>query len=199
MVEEKVMGTSLGRGTHNYQMMADLELIFPKRDEVSNYRRDLNLENAISSVQYEFAGTTYKRELFSSAVDQAIYLRLSSDEKAKISFSASLTRPQSSQLKMMENGALVLKGQARTSKKKVIEQFPSAAKGVAFETHLKVLNEGGKIFYEEDSIHVENADAVTLVLVASSDYYGDKKLTASCQKQLNHAAQWFQLPYEHAS
>ncbi|EDM26015.1 putative large secreted protein [Lentisphaera araneosa HTCC2155] len=189
VVEEKVMGTSLGRGTHNYQMMADLELIFPKRDEVSNYRRDLNLENAISSVQYEFAGTTYKRELFSSAVDQAIYLRLSSDEKAKISFSASLTRPQSSQLKMMENGALVLKGQARTSKKKVIEQFPSAAKGVAFETHLKVLNEGGKIFYEEDSIRVENADAVTLVLVASSDYYGDKKLTASCQKQLNHATQ----------
>ena len=189
VVEDKVMGTSLGRGTHNYQMMADLELTFPTRGEVSKYRRDLNLETAIISVQYEFDRAIYKREVFASAVDQAIYLRLSCNKKEKISFSATLSRPQSSQLRILENGTLVLKGQARTSKKKIIEQYPSAAKGVAFETQLKLLNEGGRVIHENNSIRVENADAVTLVLVASSDYHGDKKLTTNCQKQLKNATQ----------
>lgn len=187
VVEDKVLGTSLGRGTHNYQMMADLELTFPNRKEVNNYRRDLDLNTAITRVQYEFEGATYTREVFSSAVDQAIYVRFTCSEKDKINFSASLSRPQVSQVRLLENGSLVLKSQARTSRRKVIEQFPSADRGVSFETHVRVLHQGGQLIQSEDSILIENADAATLILTAASDYYGDTALASTCQSQLDKA------------
>lgn len=49
-----------------YQAFGDLLLDFPGAGEVQDYRRDLNLENAISTVQFVSRGVTYRREVFSS-------------------------------------------------------------------------------------------------------------------------------------
>jgi alpha-L-fucosidase 2 len=75
-----------------YQSFGDLLLDFPdvREAEVTDYRRELNLDTAIASVQYKSAGVTYRREVFASYPAKVIVVRLSADKPGSISFSAGL-------------------------------------------------------------------------------------------------------------
>lgn len=66
-----------------YQTVGDLWINFPALKNVSNYYRELDLQNAISSVTFEKDGTRYKREYFASAIDQVIVVRLTASKKEK--------------------------------------------------------------------------------------------------------------------
>ena len=61
---------------------------------MENYRRDLNLDTAVASVSYTANGVNFKREIFSSPVDQVIVVRLTADQPGQISFTAGMNTPQ---------------------------------------------------------------------------------------------------------
>src|ERR1044071_4272707 len=70
-----------------YQALGDLELDFPgvSPAEATNYRRDLDLDTGITTVQYTFAGKTYRREVFANYPSNVIVIRLTGgDYKASI-------------------------------------------------------------------------------------------------------------------
>ena len=73
-----------------YQSLGNLRLLFPKADSVSNYKRWLDLDNAISGVSYSINGVQYQREVFASEPDQVIAIRITADHSGSISFSANL-------------------------------------------------------------------------------------------------------------
>src|ERR1019366_6966157 len=58
---------SIPRGLPVYQTLGDLWLDFGEVPESSGYRRELNLDTAIASVQYTAGGVRYTREAFASA------------------------------------------------------------------------------------------------------------------------------------
>ena len=78
-------------GQLQYQTAGDLLLSFGPVDKVENYRRDLNLDTAVTSVSYTIEGIEYKREVFSTPVDQVIVMRLTANKPGKISFTAGMT------------------------------------------------------------------------------------------------------------
>ncbi|KAG4431025.1 hypothetical protein IFR05_013483 [Cadophora sp. M221] len=53
-------------------------------DVVTNYRRELDLETAISSVEYEYCGVGFKREVFASQPDDVLVLRLESSVRNSV-------------------------------------------------------------------------------------------------------------------
>ena len=65
-----------------YETLGDLLLTFPTNAVVENYRRDLNLDTAVASVSYTANGVYFKREIFSSPVDQVIVVRLTATSRA---------------------------------------------------------------------------------------------------------------------
>jgi len=60
-------------------------------EHASNFRRELNLENAVSTTTYKnkLNGVTYTREVFASQADNAIVMRLKADKKGELAFSLS--------------------------------------------------------------------------------------------------------------
>src|SRR5580692_4061361 len=78
-----------------YQVLGNLHLSFPGDTNlpVTNYRRELNLNDAVASVQFSRGGVKFNREMFSSAPDQVMVMRLSADKSKQISFDAQLDRP----------------------------------------------------------------------------------------------------------
>ena len=76
-----------------YQTVGDLGLTFPV-DAVENYRRDLDLATATAHVSYTTGGVTFEREVFASAPDQVIVVRLTASRPGQISFEARLQTPQ---------------------------------------------------------------------------------------------------------
>ena len=69
----KLMGYPVEQ--QKYQSLANLHLFFEDQEEVSGYKRWLDLNTGVSAVEYEAHGVTFRREVFSSAPDQLIVVQ----------------------------------------------------------------------------------------------------------------------------
>src|SRR5881394_1987373 len=74
LVRQKVMAKPLAQMP--YQTLGDLHLKFASPDVAENYRRDLDLAEAVAHVSYSAQGVTFAREVFASFPDQVIVVRL---------------------------------------------------------------------------------------------------------------------------
>lgn len=182
-VQDNIMGTRIEKGLHTYQTLGDLVLTFPKKKQVSDYRRDIDLDDAIARVQYKAGSVTYTREVFSSPVDQAIIMHLTADKPGKISFDAELDRPNDFVTIAIDTDTLIMNGQVRASDSIQNGRVPSAEEGIKYCVKLKILNNGGKVSADHHSLSIKNADSATLILAASTNYYGVDP-GSTCKEQL---------------
>ncbi len=166
-----------------YQMLGDLHLAFAETAPAGDYRRELNLDDAVVRVSYRIGDVKFVRETFSSARDQVIVTRITADKPGKVSFTAKLSRPECAVVKRAGDSALELSGQLFER-----DQQP----GMKFAAQLRAIATGGRIKVDEDSLHVEGADSVILLLAAGTDYRG-KPYEKMIADQLAAASA---LPYE---
>jgi alpha-L-fucosidase 2 len=78
-----------------YVHAGELNLSFPGHTvkNSSNYSRELDINNAITSVRYTVDGNNYLRECFVSYPDQIMVVRISSEKTGGLTFSAALDFP----------------------------------------------------------------------------------------------------------
>jgi alpha-L-fucosidase 2 len=140
----------------------------------TDYRRELDLDSAIASVAYRAGGAVFIREVFCSAKDRVIVVRLACDQPGRITFRAALDSPVRSQSSAAGDD-LRLTGKApahvdpnyfRTANPIVYDD--EEGNGMRFECRVRVVREGGK---PVDG-GVEGADAVTLFIAAATGYRG---------------------------
>ena len=150
-----------------YQTLGDLTLQFANAPEATEYERELDLADATARVRYRSGQTTFTREVFASAVDSAIVVRLTRSGPAPISFSASLTRVRDAATRAAGADALLMEGQAIVdpASTRHPDERPT---GVRFAAMLRALPEGGRAGIDGDRLVVEGASAVTLLLTAST-------------------------------
>jgi alpha-L-fucosidase 2 len=159
-----------------FMPIGDLHLKFIHSADISDYTRELDLNNAVASVTYTENECQYTRRYFCSAPDNVMIIRLESSMQGQISFEASLD----SQLVYTasdEDGILVLTGKAPVhSEPNYSSPIHSAIyhpqKGMKFEVRLKADVEGGKVSAENGCIKVLNADAATLIIAAGTSFNG---------------------------
>lgn len=153
----------LGRkitGYGDYQTFGDLILDSAQNDSgVIGYKRALSLDEAGVIVSYEQGGVHYRREYLASYPDGVIAIKLSADQPAKISFTASLQMPANRTVETrVNNGRLVASGKLHSN-------------GLQFETQIQLLNQGGELaVIDNQKIQVNNADSVVILLAAGTDY-----------------------------
>jgi len=172
---KKMMGVP--QTVKSYQSLGDLFLQFPDTDEVNDYRRELNLDTGIACTTYSKEDACFTREVFSSAVDDVLVIRLECNKPGKISFNASLERVQDAKSKSIADDTLILYGQC-------------GDKGMKFASYLKAITEGGDIKTSDDKISINEADSVTLILSAATSYINQKDAggdpNAICENTLNN-------------
>lgn len=71
----------LGRLHQYYQPFGDLHIINNKKGDISGYRRELNISDAIAKTTFTQEGITYTREIFASHPNNVIVIRLKSNHK----------------------------------------------------------------------------------------------------------------------
>ncbi len=169
-----------GKYNESYQPLGDLSIEFPATTHVTNYRRELDLAEAVARVQFEDQGVRYTREVFASYPDQAIVVRLTSDKPGKVSFVASLGC-QLHHATKAGKGFLQLTGRcpahadpSYVGHGEIWDDAPDG-KGMRFETRLVPANEGGRVTITDKAIQAEGCDRVTLLLVAATSYNGPWK------------------------
>ena len=83
----------LGRGQNSYQPLGELRLSFAEKSAVVDYRRTLNLSEAVATNAYTQHGVRYTRECFASRPDGALTLRLRTSRPGALHFSIQLASP----------------------------------------------------------------------------------------------------------
>jgi alpha-L-fucosidase 2 len=146
-----------------YQPTAELRLTF-NHSGTTNYRRQLDLTTATASVRYTTGGVTYSRDCFASYPDNVIVVRLTAGQAGKIGFTCSLTTPHQTVSRYVSGNDVVLHGAVNHLGQN------SLASDIEFETRVRILCEGGSISSSGQSLVVSQADAVTLVLGAASNF-----------------------------
>ncbi|MCU0363009.1 MAG: glycoside hydrolase family 95 protein [Bacteroidales bacterium] len=154
----------------SYQSLGNLWLEFGRQRSISNYRRELDIEEAVARVSYTAGQVNYTREYFSSAADQALLVRLSADRPGSLTFTASLSRDED--MSAIESSGNEI----------LMTEHVGNGIGVKMAARLKVLNEGGTLVSSGDSIRVEKADAVTIFLTAATNYRGRDEKDQSLQQ-----------------
>lgn len=84
----KLMGYPVEQ--QKYQSFANLHLFTGVAEPVSDYRRTLDLKTGVVTVEYVSNGVAHRREVFASAPDQAVVVRLTASRPGAVSFRANL-------------------------------------------------------------------------------------------------------------
>jgi len=166
-----------GQYNQCYQPLGDLHLTYPITGEVSNYCRELDLETAVARTSFDYRGARMTREVFASCPDQAIIVRLTSDQPGRTFVTAALAS-QLHQHTQAEGNSLRLIGRCPAhadphyvSQRVVYDDAPEG-KGMRFEIRLAATAEGGRLRITQGGIVAEGCDSVTLMLVAATSYNG---------------------------
>ncbi len=169
-----------------YQVLGNLHLKFfgDTNAPFENYRRELDLNDAVARMQFTRGDVTFKREMFVSAPAQVMVLRLTANRKKQISFDATLDRLERFQTVADSKNSLLMTGQLDNG---------TDGKGLKYAARIRVLNHGGKIFTNGNVLSVRDANEVVLLISAATDYQGfagrqTKGEQAASLDDLNRAA-----------
>lgn len=146
-------GSTTSRGA--YQNFGYVRLDFGPETEVSDYRRELNMEEAVVTVSYRKDGVSYRREYLASYPDDVIAIRLTADKKGKLNCSLSLDGTHPNEQKDLTPSGI---------------RFSGKLDLVSYAARLHLENEGGTVTAGNGEIRVENADAVTLLLGLGTNF-----------------------------
>ncbi|MGA2173528.1 MAG: glycoside hydrolase family 95 protein [Verrucomicrobiota bacterium] len=147
-------------GQMPYEPVGDLILTFPDTPSVENYRRDLNLDTAMATVEYIDRGTRFLRQVFASPADQVIVVRLTADQKGAISFTAELETPQRAAIETESGNTLVMRG--------VNGDSQGIRGALKFQARVRVLVDGGTISAASNAVAVAKADSAILLIAAAT-------------------------------
>jgi alpha-L-fucosidase 2 len=177
LCQKYLLGRPESFGTH--LPMASLQVALEGQGAIGNYLRSLNLSNAIANVEYTQDGRKCRREVFSSNPADVLVTHLTCDRPRSmsgvISF-APLILPGT--VSSLVNDTLVLKGRA-------LEHLHSnGQQGVSFETHVRLLAEGGQLATDGSVLHFKNADSITLLIALATNYRRDD-VSTRCDKTLD--------------
>ncbi len=171
-----------------YQCLANLHLFFKNQDSVTDYKRWLDLENGISGVSYTADGITYQREVFASAPDQVIVVRITADKPGSISFTANLRGERNQvhsnyatdyfKMDPYGNDGLILTGKSA--------DYMGVEGKMRYEARIKALPEGGTMKTEDVNLIIENANSVTLFFAAATNFVNYKDVSADQHQRVNN-------------
>lgn len=153
----------------SYQTLMDLMLDLPS-GEATDYERTLDLGRGIARTTYSIGTVRFTRDVFASAVDDIIVVHLSADQPGQITTGLTLSRPQDASVQAVSDTELLLSGQIQYEA--TPERGP-AGTGIRFAGRLRAIPEGGQIRAEADSLQVQGANALTLVITGATDYNRD--------------------------
>lgn len=168
----------------SYQPAGLLKISFEGHDKVTDYRRELDLERAVTSVEYKIDNVNFRREIFSSAVDDVTVIHISADKSGKVNFTADFNAVQ-------ENKKI------NTVNNSTVSLEVNADGAVRCYSQIKAITSKGKVRIENNTLHIENADDATLFLASATNYINyndtsgnpesivDKQIKSASKKSYN--------------
>ena len=167
-----------GPNTEMYQPLGDIIIRQSFTSEPTNLYRDLDLNNAVSTTRFRADGIDFSREIFSSAPDQVIVIRLRSEKPKGLNFSICAGHELRFERITTKENHLVLKGKARIhnderrNPKPLVYEDSLHCAGMRFQFRIRPLKNDGSISRTDSTLVFAGATEVVLLVSAATSYNG---------------------------
>jgi len=173
--QELVNQNFISKSSHGspYQTLGNLKLSFPDREGYSNYYRELDIKNAVTTSRYSVGDVGYQTKVFVSHPDQVVVVQITVDKPGALNFSAALNSQNGDALIHYENNEIKLRGKTT--------DFEGILGKVKYQAIAKVSVEGGEIMKEENMLRINNANSATFFISIDSNFrnYNDLSINES--------------------
>jgi alpha-L-fucosidase 2 len=154
--------------------------------KASGYYRDLNLQDAVAHTSFTVNGVRYTRELFTSAPDNVLVMRIMANKKGSVNLKISLKSLLKNRIAAKGNNEIVLSGKAPAhidpsyynpkGRTPVIYEDTAGCNGMRFQYRIYAKNTGGTVSVTPDAeLKVKNATEVVLYVAAATSFNGYDK------------------------
>ena len=138
-----------------------------RSQSLTGYHRWLDLRDATSYTDFEFAGVNYTRKYYVGRQADVMIIELDADKKGCIGFETTLYRPEAV-TEVQEEGIVKLSGE--------LDSGVNGVQGVRYASYAAVVTQGGaktseKIQTTENGIRVSGADKAWIVISAATSYF----------------------------
>lgn len=168
----------------HYLPLGDMGLSFRYKEEgLTDYARELNVFTGVASVTYKVGDTVYLREHFASFPDETLVTSIAADKPGSVSFTLRLTRGPGNryydELVKVGSDTMLMRGNC------------GGAGGMDFRMAVKAVAQGGSVKIVGEHMIVADADSVTLLLTAATEFRHDDPESCVLAAAANAAA----IPY----
>ena len=142
-----------------YQPLATLKLLTLDHhiEWASDFRREIDLDRGLVTVQYCIGDVQHVREIFVSAPDDVIVVRLSSNSDVERRLAMNLYRKQDALGTCLDHATLELSGRC-------------GSRGTSFDALLRVIPGDGSVTAVGDHLHVRDRGSTTIIVAAATDF-----------------------------
>ncbi|MBP5418352.1 MAG: glycoside hydrolase family 95 protein [Bacteroidales bacterium] len=175
----KIIDEKFFTGVHGmkYLTLGSLFIDYGKQDSITNYRRDLNIADAVSTTTYTADGVTYTRTAFASLVDNVIVVRLTADKNGALNFTLSHQSPLPTTVKA--SGASLSWTCAPVDHEGI--------KGVIEAKSRVEVRTNGKTKALTDKLTISNATEATLIISAATNFVNFHDVSGNADKKISAA------------
>ena len=187
-----------------YLPFGEMELEMNHTGEVTEYKRELSLENAVHTVSYVCDGVGYQRTTFISHRDQILCMNLKASEHGAIGFRLDLKgklqceKHNSDNIIAIYGNCPVCKapyGQSHDDEDKKVYSEAEPLKGVGYSGLVTLKTEGGSTATIKEGIVVKNADEVNIIFAIRTSFnaynrhpvFKGKEYKERCLLEINDA------------
>jgi alpha-L-fucosidase 2 len=166
-----------GRFSESYAPMGTLYLEFANPASPQNYRRELNISDAVSKVSYEANGVEYTREYFVSHPDQLMLIRLTCNKKGALTFEVNFDSPLKESVFVKDN-MLCVNGYAPVHAEPAYRGEMANAvvfdenRGTRFAMRLKIKNTDGKLVSTDHSVGLAHGTEALIFVSEATSFNG---------------------------
>lgn len=162
----------------SYQPAGDLFIEFPDQQNITNYKRELDISKAIAATTYTSNNIIFTRECFTSFTNNVIVIKIKSNKPGTINCNGYITVPHAKQqLSTDENDQCLL----ASATPKDQENLPSK---ITYAIAVKAINKGGSIKYDDNKAIVANADEVTFYISIKTNFINYKTLDTTGKEKV---------------
>lgn len=159
----------------SYQTLGDIKLEYfynnKKLRQVQNYKRNLNLQTAINTTEFEYNGIKHKREVFVSADYNVLVLHIETTTPGSLTCKLSLNRSQDASVHSPDKATVQMDGQIVDLPD---EEAMTVGAHMRFNAIVKAAHKGGSVESLNGSFFIRDATSVTFYFTAVTDYNVEK-------------------------
>jgi len=184
----------IGGGQAKYQKVGMIKLAMG-HENVSDYTRELDMNTAVASSSYTYAGKKYKRESFVSYPDQVMVTRITCETPGSVSMTVGYDGLLNGTVSNDGSSTIVANGHGAD------DCWTKGA--VYYSARTKVINNGGTVSGSNGRVDVKGCDSVMILTSVRTNFInaqlcnGDEKGDAAADMKKAEGKTWDELYENH--